>query len=1277
MGVSRWLRRLAWAALALLVFVALAWWLVPIVAKSQIEQRGSAALGRAVGVESVSFSPWALSLTLRGLTVAGPAGDKGASPQLSIERVFVDASLRMLLERAPVIEAFEVDAPRLRLARLAPGRYDIDDVLQHLQASRAPPPGDAPAEPAPARFAVFNVQLRGGELLFDDRAVDRRHDVRGLTLALPFVSNLPADITVRVEPRLAAVVDGRAVDLQGHTLPFSPDRASELQLKFSALPLARYWAYVPDSLPLLPTGGVLGTDLAIRFSQPTGGSARLSLSGSVAVDDLGVSARDGAKLIGWRRLAVGLADVRPFERSVALSSLELDGLSADVRRDAAGRLQWQTLFAKPDAAPPPQAASAPWQFSLASLSISDATLRWRDASTRPAAALDLRPLQLRAEALAWPDATPSPMKASLQLHAGPQADQAAGRVEVQGTLSARAAVLALDVAALELSAAGPYLQARLKPRLEGRLNASGRVDWAGGDAPKLQLAVDKLKLTGLGLLDTAAPPGLAAAAPAATGTALAAAGASARAAQAPLRVAAIELDEARVDLLARQATVGALKVVDPALRLSRTADGQWNAAGWLVAAAAEPPAAAAAEPPAAAAAELPAAADGAPWRATLKDLRLTGGRLQFDDAATGGRPVSLALRSLQFGLRDLAWPVAAAPAAFDIAALWPDAKLANAPPARLQARGQVVLAPFSLRAGIDAERLPLHAVEPYAAGRLPVLLRRAELGFKGDIDLKLGADGPALALKGDALLADLRVQERAERDPLGPVAAGNVDVDEGGEELLAWQSLTLRPLSVRLQPGERPAVEIGEAVLSDFFSRLVITEQGRFNLRDVQGESGTAQPVAATPAQPGAQSPAQPASASPARPATAAANAPAGPRLDLVVGATRLVGGRVDFSDRFIRPNYSAQLTELNGSLGRFSSGSREMATLDLRGRAAGTALLEIRGALNPTVDPLALDISARMTDLELAPFTPYASKYAGYAIERGKLSLDIAYRIDPDGKLSARNQLVLNQLTFGERVEGPDVTKLPVRLAVALLTDRNGVIDINLPISGSINDPQFSVFGLVLQVIGNLIVKAITAPFALFGGGGGEDLSQIEFVPGTTTIAPASTPALERVAKALADRPSLRLTVTGAADPVGEREAMLSAALEARVQTEQRRELARAGAAAEANAVLPPLSAAERTRLVEQIYSETRLPNKPRNLVGLAKTLPLAEMEALLMQATVVSPDTARELALQRGLAVRDALIGKGLPAEHLFLAAPKLRDSAEEGAAWSPRVLLALSAS
>jgi hypothetical protein len=270
-----------------------------------------------------------------------------------------------------------------------------------------------------------------------------------------------------------------------------------------------------------------------------------------------------------------------------------------------------------------------------------------------------------------------------------------------------------------------------------------------------------------------------------------------------------------------------------------------------------------------------------------------------------------------------------------------------------------------------------------------------------------------------------------------------------------------------------------------------------------------------------------------------------------------------------------------------------------------------------------------------------------------------------------------LNQLTFGPPTNSPDATKLPVRLAVALLTDRNGVIDINLPITGSINEPKFSIWGLVWQVLGNLITKAVTAPFSAIAGGGGEDLSQIEFVRGTTQIAPASSAAIDRVAKALADRPALRMTVVGTADPVSERDAIQAAALESRVQAEAQRERARAGVAAPAaSAAPPPLSAEERTRIVKRIYSDTKLPDKPRNFIGMAKDIPLAEMEAMLKAATVVSTDTARELSLQRGLAVRDALIAKGLPSERLVLGEPKLRAAGEGDAAWTPRVQLALAA-
>ena len=376
-----------------------------------------------------------------------------------------------------------------------------------------------------------------------------------------------------------------------------------------------------------------------------------------------------------------------------------------------------------------------------------------------------------------------------------------------------------------------------------------------------------------------------------------------------------------------------------------------------------------------------------------------------------------------------------------------------------------------------------------------------------------------------------------------------------------------------------------------------------------------------------------------------------------------------------MRPGYSAALTELNGQLGAFSSGSREMATLDLRGRAAGTALLEISGQLNPTVKPLALDIRAKASDLELAPLSPYAGKYAGYAIERGKLSMEVAYKIDADGKLDAKNQVILNQLTFGDKIESKDATKLPVLLAVALLKDRNGVIDINLPVSGSLDDPKFSVGAIIIKVIVNLLTKAITAPFALLAGGGGDDLSGVDFQPGTTLMTAAGTDAVAKVAKALNDRPSLKMTVTGAADPVSEREAFQQAALEARLVAERRREALRSGASAAAPSAPEKLNVDERTRLLKRVYKDTELPNKPRNGIGFAKDIPGPEMEALLKVRTPVSDDAMRELALQRSLAVRDALIARGLPSERLFLAAPKLQAADGAAAVWTPQVRLALS--
>ncbi len=558
--------------------------------------------------------------------------------------------------------------------------------------------------------------------------------------------------------------------------------------------------------------------------------------------------------------------------------------------------------------------------------------------------------------------------------------------------------------------------------------------------------------------------------------------------------------------------------------------------------------------------------------------------------------------------------------------------------------------------------------------------------------------GPQLRVTGDSAVEALRANSVPGTAVAGarPAAAGAFAPTRGpsggDEELLNWKALNLRGLDIALTPGAAARVDVRETVLSDFYARIILSEEGRLNLQDVvrSAPAGTAGAMATASAAPEGTSRTIAADGRPTlgngqndakNTPQKAADAPAGPAPIINVGPINLVNGRVYFSDRFIKPNYSADLSQLNGKLSAFSSvspaGSPQLADLELRGRVGATASLDIQGKLNPLAQPLALDIQGKVRDLELAPLTPYSVKFTGHGIERGKLSMDVSYRVQPDGQLTASNNIVLNQLAFGEKVEGAPAS-LPVKLAVALLADRNGVIDINLPISGSLNDPQFSLGAVIVKVIVNLITKAITAPFTLlasaFGGSGGEGLDTVAFAPGSAALAEPATAGLDKVAKVLAERPALIMTVTGTARLDVERDAYRRERLQTLVAGEKRRQLGGTGTVA--------VSPAEYPELLKAVYRRADI-TKPRNVVGLAKDIPTAEMEALLMASIPVTDENMRELALQRGVAVRDHLASRQLAMERLFLGAPRTAPdkapatpaSGPTAAPWTPRAELALT--
>ncbi len=1265
MVMAKWFKRATTAIGVIAALWVLTWLAVPPLVKWQAPVRLSALLGRDVTLGAVEFHPWALEIVLHDLAIAGapasaaaPAPAASAAPLLQVGRVRANVALSSILRRAPVIEAIDLDAPRIALTRTAPGHYDIDDLIRRF----APKPDAAATPSEPARFALYNLQVRDLRLRFDDRPEGRVHTVEALALSLPFLSNLPAQVDVKVQPHLAFRLDGATFDSAALATPFAANHQGELTLSLADLDVRPWLGYLPDSLPVRLTGGMLSATLALAFAQAPKSPPSVVLKGWIAARDVALANAQGGPLLAWREVRVGLRDVQPLAHQLAFDSLRLDGVQLHLDRDAAGNvdpLRSPAASAAPAAsapasAPTPPPAEAPWRVTLDTFEIADSRILWNDAAVKPAAALRFDALTLAAKKVAWP--TSAPIAFTLAADVGTQAASApvaaaaasapaSAHIAFDGSASQQGARVAITLSDLALQTLAPYIAQSIVPRVDGRLAAQATVAWAAESAASA--ATLQVTLAHASLDDLRIQP--AGAAPAA-------------------RLQQLAVSDLRLDVPARSVSIGDLKLLAPMVQVARDASGQIDASRWLRAAAPAPTAAASA---------APAPADAKPWHVQVHAASLDGGLLQFADASLHPEqhlpPWRAELRQVQLALQDFAWygdhPVPAAKVQLSarigrpaVAGAKAGAKSGRG--GELGWKGELGLSPLAAVGDVRIVRFPVALVTPWVADRLPVSLLRAEAGYTGHVAVHAQPAGLAVASAGDVLLGDVHLTTL-------PAAATASTPAAVPDELLSWQSLALKNVRFAMTPKKTPRLDIAHVQLDDLYARLVVTEQGRLNLQDIGGADAPAD--AASGAAGGASTVA--AASAPA----AAASAPL--PIDIAVGGIQLVNGRVDYTDHFVRPNYSAALTELNGSLGAFSSATRDMATLQLHGRAEGTAILDISGQVNPLARPLALDIQAKATDLELAPLSPYAGKYAGYAIERGKLSMDVAYKIAADGKLEARNQVILNQLTFGDPIESPTATKLPVRLAVALLKDRNGVIDINLPISGSVNDPQFSVGGIVVKLLVNLLVKAVTSPFSLLAGGGGDgpDMSGIDFRPGSAVIADSGAAALDKVAHALIDRPSLQLTITGTVDPAAERADAQRESVEARLQALARGDALRAGvrAAAPPNASSAPVALApgNRSALLKVLYGQTKMPDKPRNVLGLAKDIPDAEMEALLRKNTVIDDEAMRQQALARAIVVRDALVAKGVGVDRLFLAAPKVRGPGDTDASWKPQASLALA--
>ena len=378
------------------------------------------------------------------------------------------------------------------------------------------------------------------------------------------------------------------------------------------------------------------------------------------------------------------------------------------------------------------------------------------------------------------------------------------------------------------------------------------------------------------------------------------------------------------------------------------------------------------------------------------------------------------------------------------------------------------------------------------------------------------------------------------------------------DDFAKWDALDMTGINAALQPDKFQIDQIKFAGLS---TSMIVGPDHRLNFLTIM-------PPKAASAQPDTNT--------------------APPKIpELTLGEFVFTNASLHFADRSIEPNCLFDVQAFSGSVKNISSLVQTPSDLDIKGKIDEFSTFSLGGKLNPMPNRLFTDIAITFTNTGLTAFSPYTEKYAGRPLEKGKLSLALHYKIDRK-TLDSQNGIFIDQLTLGAKNSSTNATSLPVKLAIALLKDRNGRIKLDVPVAGHLDDPKFKLWPIIWHVIGNLIVKAATSPFSLLGSmfGGGKELT-VSFEPGHADVLPADGKILDALAKSLYDRPTLTLEISGSVDPARDRDELLRAKFERQIKAIYIKELTDAGK--------PPVAAEELTlapadyeRLVPIAYSNS-----------------------------------------------------------------------------------------
>ncbi len=901
------------------VFTLVGFFVIPPILKSVLIKKLSENLHREVTITQIKVNPYTLSLTVRGFKVKDR---KESETFFSFDELFVNLQSLSAFKLALVFKEIRLTNPFVKISRHPDLSYNFSDLLEKKAET---PPAEKARNRRPLRFSLNNIQLiENGGIDIWDGPKQTKHTVRELNIGVPFLSNIPSQIDIFVQPAFSAKINETPYKLQGNTKPFGDTLETVFDININDLDIPYYLAYLPMKLNFKIVSAFLDVQTKISFIQHRDKEPSLTVTGNVSLKKVALDDNKKNPLFRLPLLDIGIAPTEPLRQVIHLSKISIQSPELEIRRDEKGGLNVQALLPeKSETKPAPKKGedSAPLVLDIDEIQLNGGKVSFSDLSRNKPFKTILNPIELKVDHFSNGKDKKSAYVLSLKTEAKEDI-----KLEGEFSMDPLGAGGALEIKSVPLKKYAPYYQDNILFDIEdGRLDISTRYKYAKGEKePEVFLSGISLILSSLRLKKDEENEDF-------------------------VKIPNFSIRETEVDLTKKELKIGRVSTQKGDLFIKRFKNGDLNVLKLF------PPPSVTQEKPV----EEKTKAPEKPWTVSLKNLSVDGYAIRVEDQ-TPIEPVTMTVEDFKLIGENIS-TTKNSKGKFSLGLLLNKK-------GTLSTTGTVGIDPVTADLKMDLKGIEIGPFQSYFTDKVKITITDGVFSTTGDLSLGISDNKEfKTTYRGEASLSNFASIDK-----------------QNAEDFLKWESLSFSDLNV----GHNPLlVDVKGISLTNFYTRLIIHPDGALNVQEImvkeEPKKETAPPATQEKAAPPTQEKASP------------LQKEKEPAKNIKIGTVTLQGGRVDFSDRSLKPEYSTKLVEIGGRISGLSSEETTLADVELRGKLDDFAPLEITGKINPLKEDLYVDLKARFKDVELSSMAPYSGKYVGYTIEKGKLSFDLTYLIN------------------------------------------------------------------------------------------------------------------------------------------------------------------------------------------------------------------------------------------------------------------------------------------